>query len=600
MRPKRPEIPVITTLRRRGSVRSVWSPEDVCAFTQPHVDHRLDPVPHHLDLVVENFVVVVGIAGEPHRLAEVQPVLDRQRHHRQERRIRHERKRRHAQQARQRLDVDRRRLLLGADHRNRHDRRGHLQREPHEPRAELGQLIALRERLGDPARALGEHEHGFLEREQPAAVLRRAGDLAPAREQIRRERHGRHEVLDHRSDQARLRWFEEARRGDHQAIPGELAGVVGHEHHAPGCRDVIDAERVRAKVVAVHPARDADRTAQVIARQPERIEAELVAVDDERLRAAGDVVVGRGAGELFEAVEQTHARSVFVTSILVNRRGARSSPPCNTVLLARHPRRLQARDSARTGAGTPRAMPGDVRSWVFVVLAGCAPPRPPEPPRSEVDVIDPATFASKIGGLRATLARSHVELDREAVLRSCRGTDTLGCVRCDVATRADTAGVDPDMIDAVSIAFAHYPSKVLEAAHLEHVALCRQIRYEGRADDENPAGLAVLGDHRIMISIEHFATARMHDGFTIEQVVHHELFHALDYVALPGYYANDDEWRALNPPGFAYRDPAPLDGRRPGFVDAYATTNEKEDRASTFEYLIGQPAKLCELAKTDP
>src|SRR5262245_40601823 len=245
-------------------------------------------------------------------------------------------------------------------------------------------------------------------------------------------------------------------------------------------------------------------------------------------------------------------------------------------------------------------MPGDVRSWVFVVLAGCAPPRPPEPPRSEVDVIDPATFASKIGGLRATLARSHVELHREPVLRAGRGPDTLGCVRRDVATRADTAGVDPDMIDAVSIAFAHYPSKVLEAAHLEHVALCRQIRYEARDEDTNPAGLAVLGDHRILISIEHFATARVRDGFTIEQVVHHELFHALDYVALPGHFHGDDEWRALNPPGFSYRDPAPRDGRPAGFVDAYATTNEMEDRASTFEYLIGQPAKLCDIAKGDP
>src|SRR5215831_14701533 len=86
IRPRRPEIPVITTLRSRGSARSVTtappsisSPEDMLALAESLVDHRLDPALDDLDLLVEHLVVVIGIAGHRDRLAEVQPVLDRQR-----------------------------------------------------------------------------------------------------------------------------------------------------------------------------------------------------------------------------------------------------------------------------------------------------------------------------------------------------------------------------------------------------------------------------------------------------------------------------------------------------------------------------------------
>src|SRR5262249_21743107 len=93
---------------------------------------------------------------------------------------------------------------------------------------------------------------------------------------------------------------------------------------------------------------------------------------------------------------------------------------------------------------------------------------------------------------------------------------------------------------------------------------------------------------------------RVHEGFTIEQVVHHELFHALDYGALSGTWERDTDWLALNPPGFAYRDPAAPSDRPPRLVDVYATPHEMGDGASTSESLIGQPEKLCEIAKADP
>ena len=39
---------------------------------------------------------------------------------------------------------------------------------------------------------------------------------------------------------------------------------------------------------------------------PRRVESELVAVDDERLRTPRDVVIGDALAKLLESVEQTH------------------------------------------------------------------------------------------------------------------------------------------------------------------------------------------------------------------------------------------------------------------------------------------------------
>jgi hypothetical protein len=210
-------------------------------------------------------------------------------------------------------------------------------------------------------------------------------------------------------------------------------------------------------------------------------------------------------------------------------------------------------------------------------------------------------FAWQMSGLRATLARSGVVMDTEPTLRTCAWDHGQPgeCVVCDVATRTDTRGLDPELLDRVAIAFARYPEKALTAAQLERVAVCSRIRQVDRDPDHGPAGLADLAAHRILISVEHFAEA---DDlrFTIEQVVHHEVFHLFDQATLGATMLRDPEWGALNPRGFAYRDPATAIERPAGFVDAYATTDEMEDRASVFEYLMGHPTELCEITDADP
>jgi hypothetical protein len=220
--------------------------------------------------------------------------------------------------------------------------------------------------------------------------------------------------------------------------------------------------------------------------------------------------------------------------------------------------------------------------WVALVITGCAAsvPPPATPEFARVPPPPPTAFQQRLATLRATLARSHVELDRTAVPS-----------RCEIAD--DDPGVDPDMVDAVSLAFARYPSSVLAAAHLEHVVLCRKLHV---AHGEEPAGLASSGEHRVMISVD----LAYRGEFQIEQVVHHELFHLIDYATNP-HVEDDAPWHALNPPHFAYRDPAPDSPVRPrGFVNSYATTSEVEDRASVFEYLMGQPDELCAFAAADP
>jgi hypothetical protein len=255
--------------------------------------------------------------------------------------------------------------------------------------------------------------------------------------------------------------------------------------------------------------------------------------------------------------------------------------------------------------------------WVWIALTACAPtsvphrdfhPEPNVPAsmphgdfRHEPNhLIDVQTYASRTAGLRATLTRSHIAMDAGPTIDTCRGDHGPGCMRCEVAGRVDTADVDPDMIDGVSIAFAQYPQSMLEATKLEHVALCKTIRLYGKTDELS--GVAVYDDHRVVISLENFVGKRHDDGgpFTIEEVVHHELFHLLDHAAFGATFALDFEWDALNPESFAYRDPAVPQARPTGFVNTYATTNEPEDRASTYEYLMGHPDKLCAIARADP
>ncbi|MEO7097652.1 MAG: hypothetical protein ABI175_30600 [Polyangiales bacterium] len=261
-----------------------------------------------------------------------------------------------------------------------------------------------------------------------------------------------------------------------------------------------------------------------------------------------------------------------------------------------------------------------MRWWpaAIALVLGCAPTMPPPPAAPDLapgqqpgdppgESIDTSVFGGKVAGLRATLARHGVKIDTSpAVIDTCAvdryGGGDKGCVRCEVATRVNTAGVDPDLIDGVSIAFGAYPPLFIQVTGLEHVALCRTIRIIGDDDAHPPAGLAIVNQHRLMISIEQFvAGAPAYKDFSVTQVVHHEVFHLFDAATAPTEFSSTDTtWLAMNPRGFEYHDPAiHTDWRPTGFVNHYGTTNEKEDRATVFEFLLGQPTVLCDIAHKD-
>jgi hypothetical protein len=142
---------------------------------------------------------------------------------------------------------------------------------------------------------------------------------------------------------------------------------------------------------------------------------------------------------------------------------------------------------------------------------------------------------------------------------------------------------------------ATYPPRLLAAAHIQRATLCARIDDMGVGD---ALGLADVVEDRILIDIH----------AEVGVVVPHELFHLVDlnarYTAEDEFNAFDLAWHYTNPPGFAYGGPvssalATELSAPHGFVDAYATTDALEDRASTFEYVMARPLATCELARSD-
>lgn len=102
-------------------------------------------------------------------------------------------------------------------------------------------------------------------------------------------------------------------------------------------------------------------------------------------------------------------------------------------------------------------------------------------------------------------------------------------------------------------------------------------------------------------------------GEYAQKVVHHEFFHCVDYNRFGNnYYYNDPDWYEHNPSGFtygaggsaAYDDPNYAYAEHPqdGFVTAYATYGEEEDRAETYSFMMEGSllSKLKKWKKSDP
>ncbi len=247
---------------------------------------------------------------------------------------------------------------------------------------------------------------------------------------------------------------------------------------------------------------------------------------------------------------------------------------------------------------------------IAVVLGACAVPLPRSVlPSSFPSLQAPpvVTFESSIRALRSSLARAAIEIqvlegDAGRVIRTspCASTEQLGCARCELVGRDDD--LDPEVLVAIVTAFERHPRSLFEAGRIEHVALCRSLSYEDDASRARRqlAGTVDLEARSLLLSLEAFAGRAYNPGasFTIEDTVHHELFHLLEHAITPRQMADDPEWRALNALGFHYGGSE--QAGVPGFVNPYATRSELEDRASVFQYLLARPDELCTLAEADP
>jgi len=251
-----------------------------------------------------------------------------------------------------------------------------------------------------------------------------------------------------------------------------------------------------------------------------------------------------------------------------------------------------------------------VRAAFVVVFAGCTigngPATPPKGPAWRPLPEEASTYNKRIVALRTTLGRAGIALTARGTEDFVRSStcsmpepirSQVGCVRCVLAGDGDP--IDDAVLEAIKTAFDRYPTALLIASGIENVALCKHIEYENIKQGQQTAGTADIYGHRMLLSIEPFFNQAYeeHGAFTAEDIVHHELYHLLEFHRMRTEFTDDPEWRLYNPIGFEYG--GQVTERQVGFVNPYAATNDVEDRASVYQYLVVHPDEVCELAKTD-
>lgn len=263
----------------------------------------------------------------------------------------------------------------------------------------------------------------------------------------------------------------------------------------------------------------------------------------------------------------------------------------------------------RSGASWPRSCLQSASLLLLPVLAGCGMRQLPtrEPVLPELEPPAP-TYNSRIVALRTSLGRAAINLELRGTRESIRGSACdvpvaqrvqAGCVECKLAGEGDA--LDSATLDAIREAFDRYPNSVLEGTQIEKVALCTELAYNDIPNADPAIGTVDLSERRLFISVapflhrEYDATAEV----TAEDIVHHELFHLLEYQRMRDEFTDDPEWRLHNPLGFAYDRNGAAEPRKPGFINAYASSNELEDRASVYQYLLARPSDLCAIAADD-
>ena len=158
-----------------------------------------------------------------------------------------------------------------------------------------------------------------------------------------------------------------------------------------------------------------------------------------------------------------------------------------------------------------------------------------------------------------------------------------------------------------------YGKETLSRARLKGIRFCRDLIWKfpkpvkrvinGAVDirsEQAVGGLAVYSESRVYVDVA--AALR---GRAVDVLLHHELFHFIDLtIADSGFRGR---WASQNPASFRYGGGGLstmggkilLPGEYPGFVSAYATSSQAEDRAELYAWWRAKTGALRGLLRKD-
>lgn len=145
-----------------------------------------------------------------------------------------------------------------------------------------------------------------------------------------------------------------------------------------------------------------------------------------------------------------------------------------------------------------------------------------------------------------------------------------------------------ELLSALNYNLSLYPTGLIEETKQGNYSLT--IYLLKKYSQDNVTGITDSTTKNVVISL---AT-----DYSFSESLHHELYHYLEkYMYYKG--ANYTTWNTLNPSDFHYGAAttslsyANTNDPYASFVNTYAQTDEYEDRASTFEYLMAQSEASC-------
>ena len=134
-----------------------------------------------------------------------------------------------------------------------------------------------------------------------------------------------------------------------------------------------------------------------------------------------------------------------------------------------------------------------------------------------------------------------------------------------------------------------YGKSFIKQSKLKKIILLHNINYTNAEGTQDRAGCP---EYDISKSIT-FAIREKNLAY-IRIVLHHELFHFIDYADDQNF--DDEGWEELNQKGFEYgeggnteREWIKLEKNVMGFINHYSTSALEEDRAEIYQYLISCP-----------